>query len=505
MNRKILTIGIAVLGAILLAYNLVFFLQEGSRLHSWFGSGSPRGILASPDGGTTFVLSVVDSSDYDAAPYPSIGDTLISVDGTPVNSIDTIGLFFTDHPGERISLIYSHAGVLETTTVITRPPVRRLTIFLPILQILRFLISLSYLLVGLWALKQRPDSGGVRTLALFTFSMASLMISGVRVTEMDFIEPRFAIPFQAEITLVLGILGFFFGSFWLHLQLLFPSIHPRLSRHSSLKQILIYAPVILLLGLSSTLGQSMALLTIILITAFIIMGMIILGTRRAKAKTSVERRQLSLVYFGSGIGLCGLFLQIMTAIIPGLYRQLPSTVRMILPILVFTALLASPLSFAYAFSRYRLLEVEAKFRRGTRFIIITLILVVLFGAIVIMVSNLLLDLFRIDSRTPTVLLVIMLSLVFSPAHRHARTLIEQRLYPERFHLRDILDEFLMSTSALSNRDEFWNSLEKNLVEGLGIKSLTVVEYDPDSRAFMDRNKRPVPIDDTGSFIRTLRN
>jgi len=504
MNRRILTFGISTLGIILLVYNLVFFVQEGTRLHSWFGSGSPRGVLDTPDGGTTFVFSVVDSSDFAEAPYPSVGDTLVSADGIPINSLDAIGEFFTDSPNEKLSITYLHAGVEKTTTVITRPPDRRLTIYLPLLQILRFLISLSYLLVGLWALKQRPDSGGVRALALFTFSMASLMIGGVRVTELDFIDPQFGIPLQAAFTVGLRVFGLFFGAFWLHLQLLFPSIHPGLTRHSSFKQTVIYAPVIIAFGASFALGQSSALLMIVVITALITTGMVILGTRRAKAKSSVERRQLSLVYFGSGIGLCGLFVQLLAAIIPGLYQQLPTIVRMVLPILVFTALLASPLSFAYAFSRYRLLEVEARFRRGTRFILITLILILIFGAVVIMISHLVLDLFRIDSRTPTVVLAIMLSLVFSPAHRRARTLIEKKLYPERFRLRDILNEFLMSTSALSNRDEFWNSLEDNLVGGLGIESLIVVEYDPDSRTFTDRNRRPVPIDDTGSFIQTLQ-
>ena len=91
---------------------------------------------------------------------------------------------------------------------------------------------------------------------------------------------------------------------------------------------------------------------------------------------------LSIRLFGNITGhalvLGMLFILIVLSAIPGFMSRLPDLFAIGLIELGFLGLLLSPISFAYAFGRYRLLEVEGRLRRGTRYVLVTGVLLALF-------------------------------------------------------------------------------------------------------------------------------
>jgi sigma-B regulation protein RsbU (phosphoserine phosphatase) len=169
----------------------------------------------------------------------------------------------------------------------------------------------------------------------------------------------------------------------------------------------------------------------------------------------------------------------------------------------FLLLLASPISFAYAFTRYRLLEVEARLRRGTRFVIYTGGLLAAFFGVLYLISQILLHTFHIENQTPTLAVALLLALGFAPVHRKLRKLIERKFYPERIKLRRMLHEFLTGTSAMPDRATLWAKLEENMKQGLGIDIVYPILRDSNQETFRLPNGEQVPIDPNGALLLEL--
>ena len=98
-------------------------------------------------------------------------------------------------------------------------------------------------------------------------------------------------------------------------------------------------------------------------------------------------------------------------------------------------LLLIPISFVYAYGKYNLLEVEAKLKRGTRFLAVNLLLLLAFFGFLYVFGEFVLEEAGISSQTPTLVLGILLALLFMPTQRKIRSKIEEHFYPERIRLR----------------------------------------------------------------------
>lgn len=369
------------------------------------------------------------------------------------------------------------------------------------LQLLRVLVHLGYLVVGFWAFLRRPNSAGVRALTLFCLAMATLMTVGVQVLPSSY--RGFDIPGSRILEGVLSGFLVFFGSFWLNLAVLFPRPTALLQRRPALTYVLIYIlPVAILSGqlLELPLPPFLPPLAIALTIA---VGFIVLSVRRSRTTDPLERRQLALVGFGTGLGLGALFLVILVNLIPGLGARLEPLFMVGAVVFVFLCMLVSPISFLYAFGRYRLLEVEGRIRRGTRFAAVTVALLAVFVACLFGVSELLLKVLSVESRTPTVAVAMVSALGFFPVLRRTHRWVEDRFYPERRRLRALLQDLLAATSAMPDRGALWAHLQDRLQEGLGVSRVTPLLFDDEAGAFLSPRGRPAPLDPQSALVREL--
>jgi len=503
--RKIPEIFVALAGSVSILISLAFFYQEISNFLTWKSSGIiDTGFTMEND--STVIFNGIDSEDFESPPLPDSGDPIIAMDDTSA-SLDYLrdDIFRGFPPGKKLILRYLHDNDTLSATIRTRP-VEKSEILqdLPITS-LRLLIVLGYIAVGFWAFVKRPDSGAIRALALFCIAMANFLITALIINRDNIIGLQ--LPYFDVLLSILNSIAIFLGSFWLNLQLLFPKPSKFITGHRVLAYSACYLPVAILIPLLLVFESTLIGGVIIaVITIQICAGFIILARNYIKASDPLEKRQTRLVLWGTGAGLLGLFLlMIIGFFFRGWFAGLGPKIILGIISLEFLALLASPLSFAYAFGRYRLLEVEGKIRRGTRFAMVSIVLLVVFYLAIYGISEFVLDWIGIKSRGPVLMIALIFAIGFTPAQRKILGVAENKIFPERNRLRQMLKDFLSQALTYADKMAFWNDLENHLKTVLGVGNIYTMLYRPESNIFVHwRDGSDSPFAGDSKLIDSLR-
>lgn len=500
MFAKIVKWFVAAIGLSILVIFALFFTRETSMVLNWQQSGVIQSdIIVRPD--STIEFAQIDTADFLLKPIPSAGDRVYKIG----DSIATYALWQTDFGspqpvGRQVRLIFIHKGdTLQTTAQMSRVQTSNLVGTLAI-EILRFLISLSYLAVGFWAFYRRPDSGAVRALTLFCLAMSGFLFAAIQTGLSKYAS--FSIPYFEDVLQGLGIFSIFFGAFWLNLQLLFPSPRKFVIGRSLLVHGICYLPIIILLLAAALLKNSTIGRFVLGLVCFqVVMGFYFLWKFHSTSVDLLQRRQTRLVLWGSGIGLSGLLILFFLALIASAWFPTIAQKYVIgVLVVIFLAILLSPLSFAYSFGRYRLLEIEGKIRRGTRYLTITVLLLIAFCSFIYSLSGLVLDIFGIDSRTLTIIIALLLAIGFTPTRRKFQSMLEKKIYPERSKLREMLSDFLGNSLAITDKRVFWSELENKLKLALRVDTIYPVLRAAGNGHFVDWNGAITPFVSEGDFI-----
>jgi sigma-B regulation protein RsbU (phosphoserine phosphatase) len=455
-------------GVLFLLFVMVNCAREGTKMVTYHQQGSlESGLFCSPD--SILFFSRIEASEFPSPPVPIPTDTLIAFADTTLNCTWIMQEFGKPvEPDLDYTIVFVHEGdTLQSVIRATRPTTSAFVQLL-ILQITRFLLVLSFLGVGFWAFIKRPDSAGVRTLALFCFGMAGFFTFAVSALSSRF--ATFEIPLADVIATILRLVTANLGAFWINLQLIFPRPKRFIQNHPVWAYSLCYAPLTIIL-IISLLGFDLPSTTpFIIFSLQLTIGFIILGFSYVRTREGIEKRQVALVLWGTGIGLVMLLLLLAIAFIFSAWlTALQWNVLFIT--FFFIPILLSPLSFLYAFGRYRLLEVEAKLRRGTRYATITILMLAVSIGIVYLIGELLMRQFGISDRTPTFIVALGLALGFTPAWRRVHAVMERRFFPERHHLRMMIREFLKEIISIADRNTLWQQIKNQLQQAFGIKNV----------------------------------
>lgn len=506
MLKNLLKVLFLTLTVILLLVSLLYYIREVNGLANWKSSGTVQSqVHVNPDSALVFIR--IDSTDFVSRPYPDSGDVLLTLNDSTADSHRWRRYFREPNkPGREFSLTFTHERDTLKTTIRTRT-VRAWDFgFALFMTILRLLTGFSYLGVGLWAYFKRPDSEGVRVLALFCFAMSGFTVFAVNLGLEAY--ATISIPFLYQIMMVLSGFGLLFGAFWLHLQFLFPKPQKFILAHPVLPYLVCYLPLVLTtlpLFITGTRGlHNIILILIVIMIIQVVSGFIILVRSYLTTTNLLEKRQTRLVLWGSGVGLIGLvFLFIFALIARSWLIKLPEIYILGFVSFIFLGLLLSPVSFAYAFGRYGLLEVEGKIRRGTRYLAMTIVLLLGFYITIYLLSGILLNSLGIESRGIFLLLALLLAIGFTPAQRKIQSLTEQKIYPERSKLRVMLNDFLRESLITSNKESFWSEFEKRLRNVLKVDSVYPVLRSEDGRVLAHWSGEPTPFDKDSRFVKEL--
>jgi len=480
----------------LFAYLFIFFAWDGTKIASWQKSGTARSRITLTED-SVVVFQQVDSADFAATPFPQPDDTLLTIADSAASRDLWIEHFSSPRePWREVAISFVQNGDTLTAHLVPRPPRISSAYLVILLQCLRFLITFLYLVVALWAFFKRPDSAAVRVLALFCFSMAALMISSVAVLPARY--ATFDIPLENLISEALDFFSSLFGSFWVHLAFLFPHPIALMKRRPALAHVLCYLPVALVLAAYAVvrfagITVDLTIPLVLLFASQVFGGLVVLMAKHLRTVSSLERRQTRLVIWGSGFGLAVLISLIVVAtVLQQWFLENPQALLITINA-AFAALLLSPISFAYAFGRYRLLEVEARLRRGTRYVLGTVILVAAMTAVGFALGTFARQNFGEKGGTLAVLVAMLAAIGVFPLVRAARGYLERQLYPERQRLRGMFRDFLEQAFTVTDSRAFWRQIEERFAEGLSLRGVVpVVRSQEDGRLFLCRGAEVTP-------------
>lgn len=482
-----------------------FFVWDSSKIATQKNSGNfNSGIRFRSD--STAIFSWVDAEDFITAHVPSRDDTLISINRKPATS--SVVLDLMNRPmgiDQKISITFLHDGVPIEATMKTTQTEQFDTVAVIALHLLRYLISLSFILVGFWAFLKRPAASAVLILVLYCFAMAAFMLANVRILGDGY--ATFQIPYYNTILTILRVFTALTGAFWLNLQLVFPRPGKFITRYGFWAYLICYTPalMIILARLLQNWNINLPVNGLLIFIGYFILGLFLLIRNYLASPTKLEKRQVKLVLWGSGVGLILIMLYdpLLSLLLRIEWIDGPLA-TMTLANLTFLLMLLSPLSFAYAFGKYGLLEVEGKLRRGTRFLLVTVFMLVIFLAMVYGTGEVLLRVFNIESRTPTLLFAIVLALGFSPAQRRVYSFLESRFYPERHQLRLMIRDYLQQILSLPDQSALWTQLENRLRSMLNIERVFPVLLREDGSLHLFMDEAPLPFDEESPFIEIMK-
>ncbi|MFH1011777.1 MAG: PP2C family protein-serine/threonine phosphatase [bacterium] len=495
------------LGLVVFIYLFAYFAGEATKVRTWQMSGTANSSVNSAED-SLLVFQRVEPNEFLSKPFPALGDTLKTIrDSTATIARWRDVLGSPKPPWREIPMEFSRDGQTHRTSLWTRVPSYEEFVLVSVLQMLRFLVTVFFVMVGLWAFFKRPDSAGVRALALFSFAMAGFMITSVVAIGTQF--AAFRIPLDTIIRTALDILSSFFSAFWLNLVFLFPRPIGFLRKRPVPAYLICYLPTALftaiyLIAQAAQKQLDLGTVWLVLISLQVFAGAIILAVRRARSEDRLERRQTKLVLWGTGAGLGLLFLLICMALIfQSWFIENPTRALLIINI-AFLGLLLSPVSFAYAFGRYRLLEVEGKLRRGTRYALATGSLLALVIAVGFLLSVFLRSQLGESGTNVAMFVTVVAALGVLPLARQAQSFLEHKFYPERQRLRQMILDFLEQVVALPDRQSFWIQLEEKLRNGLMVDGVYPVVFPTTERdRLLLRDSDWTPFEAGSSLVKML--
>jgi serine phosphatase RsbU (regulator of sigma subunit) len=502
MLSKIIKISIIILTFVFIAYYGLYYTQEFNKYLNYRKSGIVRSTIIGPD--SNLVFSQVDTADFLSRPFPKINDRILTVNDTAA-TLKVLSRYF-DSPnraGTEIYITYLANQNTIKALVRTRPLSNGELLAQGVLMLMRFLISICYLAVGLWAFAKRPNSGAVRALTLFCYAMGGFLMTVITMISANFIS--YKLPALEILSKIISNLVLFLGAFWINLQLLFPVPRQIVKKHPVITYSLCYLPlIILMIAMAIFKNQALAYVLIGIVSLQIIIGFAMLRRFHSKTKEPLEKRQTRLVLWGTGVGLnlLGIFV-VLALVASGWMQRWPEYYLMGVLIVIFLGLLLSPLSFAYAFGKYRLLEIEGRIRRGTQHFLIGVALLGIFYLLVYYISNFTLDILGIESRTPVLISALVLAIGFAPAQRKLLGQLDRRIYPERFRLKGMLNNFLTQSSTTSDRKIFWDGLENRLKTALKVDTIYPIIRASGNGHFVLWNGISTPFEKDSAFITAI--
>ncbi|MFH1011257.1 MAG: SpoIIE family protein phosphatase [bacterium] len=507
MSKTLPKVIIILVGAIVLVLMLMVMAQQTSMVANWTGSGFTMCSVRQVND-STLAFYGVDTADFIAPPYPSPKDTILTIADSAASERRWIATLEVRHtPGRQVKITYLDDGAVRETTLRTRAVELPLKLSVLVLQVVFVLVVLSFLGLGFWAFFKRPESPAVGALALYCFAMISIM--GRAPLPMYREMASFQLPFDISIGYILRYVGAFFPSFWLLLNLYFPRPSRLVTNYRVLAYGIAFVPQIMFIAvrfIAPTLARNEAIwgqyVVFPIIAAQVLCGLYLLWRHFRHAQDKIEKRQTRLV-LGSGLALI-VFL---------LYAFNPFGVRsfvtgtsvlgiQITTVVVGLFLLLSPFTLAYAIGKYRLLELEARLRRGTRRLIALVLLVAVLIGVGYLVSGwvnkyLAQGSFLSVSVTAAMVLVVLLGA------QQTEKIVERRIFPERERLRQLINDFLQRTVTLVDKQSFWKQLEERLCDGLMVDAVYPVVRKSNNGVFLLRDTEETPFHPESSLVREL--
>lgn len=273
-------------------------------------------------------------------------------------------------------------------------------------------------------------------------------------------------------------------SLFLHFCLSFPDTRAILK--GRFRTALLYTPGLLLLALiagaaSGTLRFHVSLIEVrwlidrLMLAYFV--GMYLLGAAALtvdyrRTEDPIHRRQLKYLRDGA---LAGILPFTICYALPYIFGAVPSH---LLNLSVVTLGLI-PLTWAYAITRYRLMDVDIIFQQGYVYTLATLAVIGIFYGLIFFIGNM-----KVISAPAFVVLILFATFVFQPIRRWIQEQLDRHVfYKDQYDYRLTLIEFARDLSSETNMDRMLSSVADRLLRTLSIEKIAFFLADDGEERF----------------------
>ena len=491
------------------AYNIYRPLQFITQISNISGLKSS---VVEDSTSQAYLFDNVSEKEFTGRFIPVPGDTLLEIRGTLSDSLTTSQLFdLPAQKGDTVSVtIGSEYGQFQTLILYPKRSMSTLTILLLLLAVL----PIPFFVVAIWAMIRRWQNAGVRVLAMLIMSLSVFFVltlngvlagvqAGVQGTA-DSVASDFHLAWINYPAFILSSMN---TGFWFHLAFLFPSPSNFLVRRRWVIYFFAYVMNFLLV-LPIIISQNFTALDQIHVyqilgTGFgVIQVLFTLGLfifRSIKTDSALEKRQIRVLLQSVGLGIV-LMLIFSIAMVVIVSREPASVLGIAISFLgLIIGLMLIPAGFAYAFSKYRLLEVEGRIKRGVTFLLTSGGLLLAVFLVFYIASNLILKNIGWEGRSQIVFFTLIVAMGYVPIHNWLQSKIEKRIFRTRWRLRQMLENFLEITSSLPNRATLWDEFGKRLRENIGVRNMHVFLLDATTRQFHRLNGESIQLPGNGAL------
>jgi PAS domain S-box-containing protein len=335
------------------------------------------------------------------------------------------------------------------------------------LFVIPYIVGLSFLIIGFWAYRIKPDLWESRALALF--------VSGLCVMVTTFLD--ISMTHHASILWSFGILQAAGGLFYL--ALVFPQpvrfvrSYPRLrylpwlfiGLLAPIMVIAIYFPPTPFFYITAwQIGYVLFILSFIFLIAMLIW-------RIGVARSPIIRQQSRVILFGSFLGFLPAIIYV-GSLIAGILIEFQAWI-------VFPSLVLFPLSITYAILRYRLLDVDAILVRAVTYIMMTIVVIATFYGLLALLSFAFEE--TIQANNPLVIASYLFILVIglTPLRNLIQNSIDRVFYRAPADYRRALSALSRALVVTPNLTQTLRLLENQIQQAIAPEKFTLHLYNDD--------------------------
>jgi phosphoserine phosphatase RsbU/P len=427
------------------------------------------------------ITSVIEGFPADLAGLKA-GDRILYVNGQPPRQEHSI--WGVAVAGSQLVLTVQRDGK-NMDVELTRKLIPMINRAVRVLSLLILpVLLLAYILVGLWGVFKHP-SFITNLIGLVCFFFGGMISSFSLTTAPSPLSEYF--NFYQVKDIVSSTCMLLAAPFWLFLFANFPQKAAFYKKHKYLTIVFIFlAPVLLLavaLLMPGILQEKPASLLVpgIYIGSYIFLGIAILSRGAKREKNILKKRQYQLVRFGIKYGALAIFIGICALFVWWSWMQswLDYFGWMMLSIFLVTQVvgLMLPFTFLNSFFHDKILETETALRRRLRYLGATSALFLLYLLLAFFLNSWIISTFQLTDPSFIVLVVLVMSLTFSPLHSRMLRWLEEKLYPEKTRYKHSLQDLIKRMSSFIEESQILENLSRWFSETMGISPIYAVSID----------------------------
>ncbi len=407
------------------------------------------------------------------------GDTVVKVNGNKFTHATYNKELGLPDLGRKVNITVQREGKLRDVELTYTPSPAFDKVIELLFRVIPAFLMLIYILVGFWGVFKSPYSTETMLIAMFCFCFGSFMFTtiGFSVVMDTFISKYLYFNQLKSAVTIFSLSG---TSFWLLLFATFPLRTPFLNKHKIISYLFIFLLPIIVLGAFISGIELNGVSMFIIIGIDIVVGVYLLKANTTRVKSALEQRQIRLMFLGIKYGVlsigAGWIVIIITQFLfPAGLSSLRS-IGLVLFLLGEIGGLIIPFTFLNSFFQNKLLETETALKKRIRYVGVTLGLLTVYLSIIFIIGRLSINMFNITDPTLVIILVLFLSLTFTPINKKLLRWIDEKFYPERTKYTESLRQLIQNVSGYIESNDLLTNLAEWIKNTTGISNIIPVLF-----------------------------